>query len=104
MKNPKLGNKPKTWKQTQNSETKNRGVSVENQGVCVWNVRMWSIYKNPKLDNKPSWTSLVFYSLVHVYMHQTVETEWKEKYSNVLQTHIVIVGQMRILVFRFRYS
>ena len=24
---------------TQNSETKNRGVSVEHRGVCVWNVR-----------------------------------------------------------------
>ena len=28
----------------------------------------------------------------------------REKYSNVLQTHIVIVGQVRILVFLFRYS
>ena len=64
-------------------ETKNRGVSVERRGVyvecwdvislwkpktrkqkivdwassivvCVWNVGMWSVYKNPKLDNKPS--------------------------------------------------
>ena len=34
--------------------------------VCVWNVRMWSIYENPKLDNKSSWTPLVFYSLVHM--------------------------------------
>ena len=35
--------------------------------VCVWNVRMWSIYENPKLDNKSSWTpSTMFYSLVHI--------------------------------------
>ena len=27
----------------------------------------------------------------------------REKYSIVLQTHIVIVGQVRILVFLFRY-
>ena len=33
--NPKLDNKPKTWRQTQNAETKNRGVSVEHRGVCV---------------------------------------------------------------------
>ena len=64
--NPKLDNKPKTWKQTQNSETKNHGLSVEFRGGCVWNVRMWSIYEIRKLDNKPSWTSLVFYSLVHM--------------------------------------
>ena len=50
--NPKLNNKPKTRKQTQNTETKNRGVSVEHRDVCVWNVRMLSIYENPKLDNK----------------------------------------------------
>ena len=30
------------------------------------NVGIWSIYENPKLDNKPSWTPLVFYSLVHL--------------------------------------
>ena len=34
--------------------------------VCVWNVEMWSIYENPKLNNKSSWTPLVFYSLVHM--------------------------------------
>ena len=28
----------------------------------------------------------------------------REKYSNVLQTHTAIVGQVRILVFLFRYS
>ena len=28
----------------------------------------------------------------------------REKYSKVLQTHIVIVGQVHILVFLFRYS
>ena len=28
----------------------------------------------------------------------------REEYSNVLQTHIVIVGQVRILVFLFRCS
>ena len=43
-KNPKLDNKPKTPKQTQNTETKNRRVSVKHRGVCVcvcvWNVRM----------------------------------------------------------------
>ena len=33
--NPKLDNKHKTRKQTQNLETKNRGVSVEHRGVCV---------------------------------------------------------------------
>ena len=82
---------------------KNRGVSVDHRAVCVWNVRMWSVYENPqhdnkpktrkqkivgwassivvcvcgmlgcdqsmetqKLDNKPSWTPLVFYRLLHV--------------------------------------
>ena len=34
---------------------------------CVWNVRMWSIYEIPKFDNKPFWTPLVSYSLVHMY-------------------------------------
>ena len=33
--NPKLDNKPTTRQQTQNTETKNRGVSVEHRGVCV---------------------------------------------------------------------
>ena len=33
--NPKLDNKHKTRTQTQNSETKNRGVSVEHRGMCV---------------------------------------------------------------------
>ena len=33
--NPKLDNKHKTRKQTQNTETKNCGVSVEHRGVCV---------------------------------------------------------------------
>ena len=33
--NPKLDNKHKTPKQSQNLETKNRGVSVEHRGVCV---------------------------------------------------------------------
>ena len=33
--NPKLDNKPKTRKQTQNSETKNRRVSAEHRGMCV---------------------------------------------------------------------
>ena len=28
----------------------------------------------------------------------------REKYISVLQTHIVIVGQVRILMFLFRYS
>ena len=43
---------PKNWS-SRNSGTKNRGVSVEHRGVCVWNVGIWSIYENPKLDNKP---------------------------------------------------
>ena len=68
--NPKLDHKPKTRKQTRNTETKNRGVSVEHCGVCVcvcvWHFQMWSIYENPKLDNKSSWTPLVFYNLVHM--------------------------------------
>ena len=34
--------------------------------VCVWNVGMWSIYENLKLDNYPFWTPLVFYSFVHM--------------------------------------
>ena len=34
-KNPELDNKPKTRKQTQNTETKNRRVSVKHRGVCV---------------------------------------------------------------------
>ena len=29
---------------------------------------------------------------------------WREKHNNVLQTHIVIVGQVHILVFLLRYS
>ena len=33
--NPKLGNEPKTRQQTQNTETKNRGMSIEHRGVCV---------------------------------------------------------------------
>ena len=33
--NRQLDNKHKTGKQTQNSETKNRGVSFEHRGVCV---------------------------------------------------------------------
>ena len=47
--NPKLDNKHKTRKQTQNSETKNRRVSVEDRGVCVecsdvinlWKPKTW---------------------------------------------------------------
>ena len=44
---------PENWS-PQNAKTKNRRVSVEHRGVCVcvWNVGMWSIYVNPKLDNK----------------------------------------------------
>ena len=34
--------------------------------VCVWNLGMRSIYENPKLDKKASWTPSVFYSLVDV--------------------------------------
>ena len=45
---------------------KNHAISIEHCAVCVWNVGIWSIYENPKLDNKSSWTPLVFYSLVHV--------------------------------------
>ena len=33
--NPKFDNKPETRKQTRNTETKNRRVSVEHHGVCV---------------------------------------------------------------------
>ena len=33
--NPILDSKPKTRKQNQNTETKNRGVSVEYRGLCV---------------------------------------------------------------------
>ena len=106
--NPKLDNKPKTRKQTQNMETKkswgerraswcvcgmfgcDQSMKTDNSTtntklgnkpktrkqkivgwassivVCAWNVRMWSIYENPKLDNKSPWTPLVFYSLVHM--------------------------------------
>ena len=43
--NPKLGKKPETRKQKIVGWTS----SIV---VCVWNVRMWSIYENPELDNK----------------------------------------------------
>ena len=59
--NTKLGNKAKT------GNKKSWGKRWASWCVCVWNVRMWSIYENPKLDNKSSWTPLVFYSLVHMY-------------------------------------
>ena len=58
--------KPKTQQQTQKSEAKNRDVSDEHRGVRVWNIQMWTIYENPKLDVIASWTPLQFYSLVHV--------------------------------------
>ena len=58
--NPKLDNKPKTHKQ----KIVGWASSIV---VCVWNVRLWSIYENPKLDKKPSWTRFLgFYSLAHV--------------------------------------
>ena len=65
--NPKLDNKPKTRKQTQNTETKNRVVSVEHRGVCVECSDVINLWKpktrqqtqnsetNPKLGNKKSW-------------------------------------------------
>ena len=58
--NPKFGNKPKTRKQ----KIVGWASSIV---VSVWNVQMWSIYENSELDNKSSWTPLVFYSLVHMY-------------------------------------
>ena len=47
--NPKLDNKPKTRKQTQNMETKNRGVSVEHRVVCV--CRMFGCDQSMKTQN-----------------------------------------------------
>ena len=61
--NPKLENE-KSW-----------GERRVSWCVCVWNVAMWSIYENPKLDNKPTWTLLVFYSLVH-------EGSWGERQTS----------------------
>ena len=43
--NPKLGDKP----ETRNQKIVGWASSIV---VCVWNIRMWSIYENPKLDNK----------------------------------------------------
>ena len=64
--------KHKTRQRTQNSETENRGASVEHRGVCVcvrvWNARMWSFSENPKPDNKPSWTPLVYYSFIGIWV------------------------------------
>ena len=55
-----LDNKPKTRKQTQNTETKNRGVSVEHRGVCVCGMfgcdqfmKTQNSTTNTKLGNKP---------------------------------------------------
>ena len=90
----------------ENSETKNHGVSVEHRGVCmyvcmcVWNVWMCSIYENLKLDNKPPWTPLVFYSLVHVgpwgdsqtslcvcvYWNQSIKIKKSLKFPSILLT------------------
>ena len=54
--NPKLANKPKTRKQTQNSETKNRGAGVEHRGMCVeCSKQTQNSQTTPKLGNKKSW-------------------------------------------------
>ena len=50
-------------RETQKQKIVGRASSIV---VYVRNVGMWSIYENPKLDNKSSWTRLVFYSLVHM--------------------------------------
>ena len=59
---------PENW--SAKTQKQKSVVSVEQRGVCVcvcvWNVQMWSIYENLKLDNKPSWAPLVFDNLVHV--------------------------------------
>ena len=49
--NTKLGNKAKTGNK--------KSWGKRWASWCVWNVRMWSIYENPKLENKSSWTVLV---------------------------------------------
>ena len=67
--------------------------------------------------NIPLWTHISFvcrYSVTDLYILTDQQHSWRssnnphptprEKYSNVLQTHIVIVGQVRILVLLFRYS
>ena len=42
--------------------------------------------------------------LIFLYdVYCTNNTRRRKKYSNVLQAHIVIVGQVRILLFLFRY-
>ena len=51
--NPKFENKPKTRKQTQSSETKNRGAGVQHRGVCVGcSKQTQNSQKNPKLRKK----------------------------------------------------
>ena len=53
-----------------------------------------------------TWTSVAKIPRVHVENQITTLSVVKIaiKYSNVLQTHIVTVGQVLILVFLFRYS
>ena len=49
-------NKPKTRKQTQNSEEKNSRVGVEHRGVCVECSKQTQNSKtNPKLGSEKSW-------------------------------------------------
>ena len=50
---PRVTVRYKTRQQTQNSGTKNRGVSIEYRGVCVWNIWVRSTYEKPKYDIKP---------------------------------------------------
>ena len=47
---------------------------------------------------------LLFPSPYVLYLFSMYITTRRGKYSNVLQTHIEIVGQVRILLFLFRYS
>ena len=48
--------------------------------------------------------SLSFHISILVLVQYSSKSARREKYINVLQAHIVIVGQVRILVFLFRYS
>ena len=58
----------KTQNSTTNPKFGNEKSSGERQASCCVCVcvecSMWSVYENPKFDNKPYWTPLMFYSLV----------------------------------------
>ena len=70
--NPKLDNKHKTRKQTQNSETKNRGVSVEHRGVCVECSDVINLWK-PKIRQQ------IFLDSFSVLQFGTYVGSWRKR-------------------------